>query len=318
VEEVGGTTQTAGDLAALVVTADAAIDVAVADLANGTDGLGALKTLIDTVNTDLANGTDGLGALKTLIDTLTTTVGAAGAGLTGITGAALSTAGILAIWHQAVSAIVTAGTIGKLLVDEVTAARMAVLTDWINGGRLDLILDIIAADTTTDIPALIATAQADLDIITGSNGVTLAAAQALYAPAKAGDNMGTVSSVTGNVDGNVTGSVGSLVGHTVQTADHTANIALILTDTGTTLDTKIDLLVAAVDTAQGEPGQGAPPASASMDDKIAYLYKAWRNKVTQTATTLSIFDDAGTTVDHKATVSDDTTTATKGEIVTGP
>lgn len=27
--------------------------------------------------------------------------------------------------------------------------------DWVNGGRLDLILDIIAADTTTDIPALI-------------------------------------------------------------------------------------------------------------------------------------------------------------------
>lgn len=41
--------------------------------------------------------------------------------------------------------------------NEVTAARMGALTDWINGGRLDLILDIIAADTTTDIPALIGT-----------------------------------------------------------------------------------------------------------------------------------------------------------------
>lgn len=49
-------------------------------------------------------------------------------------------------------------------------------TDWANGGRLDLILDIIAADTTTDIPALIATAQADLDIITGATGVNLLAA----------------------------------------------------------------------------------------------------------------------------------------------
>ena len=45
---------------------------AAVDLANGTDGLGALKTLIDTVNTDLSNGTDGLGALKTLIDTVNT------------------------------------------------------------------------------------------------------------------------------------------------------------------------------------------------------------------------------------------------------
>ena len=40
------------------------------DLANATDGLGALKTLIDAIQTDLDNGTDGLGALKTLIDAL--------------------------------------------------------------------------------------------------------------------------------------------------------------------------------------------------------------------------------------------------------
>jgi hypothetical protein len=58
--------------------------------------------------------------------------------------------------------------------NEITAARMGALTDWINGGRLDLILDIIAADTTTDIPALIATAQADLDVITGAAGVVIA------------------------------------------------------------------------------------------------------------------------------------------------
>ncbi|KKN75799.1 hypothetical protein LCGC14_0376750 [marine sediment metagenome] len=57
--------------------------------------------------------------------------------------------------------------------NEITAARMGALTDWINGGRLDLILDIIAADTTTDIPALIATAQNDLDTITGGSGVLI-------------------------------------------------------------------------------------------------------------------------------------------------
>jgi hypothetical protein len=66
--------------------------------------------------------------------------------------------------------------------NEITAARMGALTDWINGGRLDLILDTIAVDTTTDIPALIATAQADLDIITGADGATLASAQGNYAP----------------------------------------------------------------------------------------------------------------------------------------
>ncbi len=34
---------------------------------------------------------------------------------------------------------------------------MSNLADWVDGGRLDLILDIIAADTTTDIPALLGT-----------------------------------------------------------------------------------------------------------------------------------------------------------------
>jgi len=67
-----------------------------------------------------------------------------------------------------------------------------------------------------------------------------------------------------------------------------------------------------------EPGQGAPAATASLAAKIGYLYKAFRNKLTQTATTLSIYNDAGAVVDQKATVSDDATTFTRGEIGTGP
>lgn len=65
------------------------------------------------------------------------------------------------------------GTLAAGTHNPATVAQLGALTDWLNGGRLDLILDIIAADTTTDIPALIATAQADLDIITGAAGVLL-------------------------------------------------------------------------------------------------------------------------------------------------
>jgi len=67
-----------------------------------------------------------------------------------------------------------------------------------------------------------------------------------------------------------------------------------------------------------EPGQGAPAASAALATKVGYLYKAWRNKSTQTATEYKLFNDDAATVDQKATVSDDATTATKGEIATGP
>lgn len=67
-----------------------------------------------------------------------------------------------------------------------------------------------------------------------------------------------------------------------------------------------------------EPGQGTPAATATLAAKINYLYKAWRNKKTQTSTTLNLFADDTTTVDQKAVVSDDGTTTTVGEIATGP
>lgn len=87
---------------------------------------------------------------------------------------------------------------------------------------------------------------------------------------------------------------------------------------GGRLDLILDSVLSLLDDARSEPGQGAPPVNPDAMTKLDYLYKAWRNKKTQTATTFSLFDDAGTTVDHKATVSDDGTTATIGEVATGP
>ncbi len=66
--------------------------------------------------------------------------------------------------------------------------------DWTNTGRLDTILDTIAADVVnldgaamrgTDsaaTAAALATAQADLDLLTGTDGATLATSQPNYAP----------------------------------------------------------------------------------------------------------------------------------------
>jgi hypothetical protein len=109
---------------------------------------------------------------------------------------------------------------------------------------------------------------------------------------------GAVGSVTGNVGGNVTGSVGSLAAQAK--ADVNAEVLDVLnTDTF------------------AEPGQEAPGTTVSLAKKIGYLYKAWRNKVTQTSTEYALYNDDGTTVGHKATVSEDGTTATRGEVGTG-
>lgn len=67
-----------------------------------------------------------------------------------------------------------------------------------------------------------------------------------------------------------------------------------------------------------EPGQGTPGATVSLAAKIGYLYKAWRNRSTQTASQYTLYNDDATTVDQKATFSDDTTTADRGEVSTGP
>jgi hypothetical protein len=67
-----------------------------------------------------------------------------------------------------------------------------------------------------------------------------------------------------------------------------------------------------------EVGQEAPAATQSILKMLQFLYKSWRNKSTQNSTTYSLFADDTTTVDQKATVSDDGTTATKNEVGTGP
>lgn len=67
-----------------------------------------------------------------------------------------------------------------------------------------------------------------------------------------------------------------------------------------------------------QTGQEAPAATQTIRKMIGYLYKAWRNKSTQTATQYSLFNDDAATVDQKADTSDNDTTFTRGEVATGP
>lgn len=66
-----------------------------------------------------------------------------------------------------------------------------------------------------------------------------------------------------------------------------------------------------------EPGQGSPGATVSLSAKIGYLYKAWRNRTTQTASEYALYGDDAVTKDQEAAVSDDGTTFVRSEVTTG-
>ena len=109
----------------------------------------------------------------------------------------------------------------------------------------------------------------------------------------------SVSGAVGSVTGNVIGSVGSLA------AQAKADVNAEVVDT-----LNVDMYP--------EPGQGAPAAAVSIVTKIGHLFKSWRNKKDNDGTTRKIYNDAGTAVDQKSTVSEATGTVTVGEVESGP
>lgn len=198
-----------------------------------------------------------------------------------------------AVWDESTTGHVTPGTFGE-----------QVKTD----------IDAILVDTSTTLDGKIDTIDSNVDAILVDTGTTLD---------------GKINTLDTNVDSLVTAVITNAAG-----VDISADVAAVKSDTAATLvdtnelqtdwtnggrlDLLLDQIVAEVVTAAGEPAQGAPPVSANLMDKVSWLYKMARNKTEQTSSTYSLYDDAGTTVDTKATVSDDGTTFTRGELLTGP
>jgi len=188
------------------------------------------------VNADavaISGDTTAADNLESACDNYSATRGLAG---TALPAAAANAAGGLPIS--------TAGSLdldAKLAnTNEVTAARMGALTDWIDGNRLDLLLDSVNgivddiktvtdalpnAGALTDLATAAAqtTAQNDLDLLTGADGATLATLQGNYAPS-------THSAA------DVKTAIEAAGGH----------LALILADTGTTLDTYLQQVLNAL------------------------------------------------------------------------
>ena len=134
------------------------------------------------------------------------------------------------------------------------------------------------------------TAQADLDTITGADGVTLATTQGLYAPAKAGDNMGLSAWA-------VTAAV----------------VATDAIDADALAADAVTEIVAGLLGGEITELASVPAASPTLEQALALLFMALRNKVTATASVLTIHNDAGSALGTKG-LSDDDTTYTEAEL----
>lgn len=168
VAQVGGTTQTAGDLAAMITAVDDYVDSEVA----------AIKAKTDNLPSDPADASDiaaAFSSLNTKVDTiddfLDTEIAAIKAKTDNLPASPANEA--------------TLTTIAGYLDTEIAAILAdtnELQTDWANGGRLDLILDARASQTSVDdLPtnAELATALGTAD------DATLAAIAALSIPSAA-------------------------------------------------------------------------------------------------------------------------------------
>jgi hypothetical protein len=120
-------------------------------------------------------------------------------------------------------------------------------------------------------------------------------------------------------------TVTTYTGNTVQTGDNYARLGVGgagLTDLGgmstamkAEVNTEVD--TALITTTYAEPGQGAPAATASIKDKLGYMYKFARNKITNDGNNVRVWDDAGTTIDQLSPVTSVGGTVTRGEFISG-
>lgn len=219
------------------------------------------------------------------------------------------------------------GAIGAstLASDTITAAKIA--TDAIGAAELatDAVTEIVNAVWTAAARTLTAI---DEDSTTLDLDATIRAALGMSSA-----NLDTQLSAIDTVVDAVLVDTGTDIPAQITTVAGylDTEVAAILEDTGTTLPAQIAALnnlsaaqvnaevVDALNTdTYAEPGQGAPAATASLAAKIGYLYKGWRNRITQTDTQYALYADDGTTVDQKASVIDNGATFDRGEIASGP
>jgi hypothetical protein len=331
-------------ITAASINADAITDAKVAADVTIASVTGAVGSVTGNVGGNVSGNVTGTiggltaAALKDFFDTdSATTYASAVAGSVvkeiadNAGGAALTEAGIAAaVWDLDATGHQTQGTFGQAIGDpaaDTNTIYKAVVTD------------AAGANVAADIVAVKAETASILDD-TDDIGVAGAGLTAINLPDQ---TMNITGDITGNLSGSVgsvTGAVGSVAAGGIAAASFAANaITAAKLDPDVTTELQSGLATSAsiaalnnISTAQvnaevvdalatdtyAEPGQGAPSATTTLAAKINYLYKAWRNKTTQTSSQYSLYADDASTIDQKAAVTDDSTTMTRGEVATGP
>jgi len=219
----------------------------------------------------------------------------------------------------------TASATGAVDFDDLAAIEVDTTSIESKLDTVDGIVDSILVDTGTTLPATLSTIDGIVDTIlidtnelqTNQGQWATATGFSTHDAAAVVTALGTGSSLTSLFSA----ANGATLDGKVDTVDTVVDSILAAVSALNDLDAaavNAEIVDALATDTYAEPGQGTPAATASLAEKINYLYKNWRNVKIQTPTTFSLFNDDGVTVDQKAAVSDDGTTATKNEIVTGP
>ena len=174
------------------------------------------------------------------------------------------------------------------------------------------------------------TALSDYDGPTNAelNARTLAAASYFDPAANAVANVTLVATTTTNTD--MRGTDSAATAANLATVDTNVDAILVdtavigtagagLTDlggmsTGMKAEVNAEALDVLVTDTFAELG-GVPAATSSIKDKLNWIFMLARNKIEQTATTTTVRADDTTTSVATSTVSDDGTTATRGELI---
>ena len=322
----GGTAKLTVDVTKWLGTAPATPTVAgvpevdLTHVAGVTTNVAALATNVDAILTDTADMQPKLGtpagvsisADIAAIEAQTDDIGVAGAGLTAVPWNAA--------WDAEVQSEVDDALVAQNL-DHLVGTATAIPA-VVAGTYIDQMMDDGTAvyDRTTDSLQAIRDTAPLGTAMRGTDSAALASVctEARLAELDAANLPAVTDAILVDTGTTLDGRIpAALVGGRMDSdiGAKTGNVAL---STQEKADVNAEVVDAVATDTYAEPGQGTPAATTTLAAKLNYLYKAWRNRVTQTATQYTLYADNATTVDQKAAVSDDATTFDKGEVATGP